>query len=93
MFWLNKDVQWGIVNTYSAIFFEYVSWITFNPMAMIYTRYRLKGIFQPFLRLVGHPEILSGPVAIQEYYINMLIFLRKRSIMWAGQTKFTRPVL
>ena len=28
----------------------------------------------------------------QKYYINKLMFLRKRSTVWAGQTKFLGPV-
>ena len=28
---------------------------------------------------------------MKKYYINELMFLRKNSIMWAGQTKFSGP--
>ena len=43
-------------------------------------------------RPAGHQEIPGLPGVIKKYYINKLMFLRKCSIMWAGQTKFPWPV-
>ena len=37
---------------------------------------------------LGRQNTERFPVDIKIYFINKMMFLRKRSMMWAGQTKF-----